>query len=115
MGLRVEWTEAGTTSWPLTGGHRRVGDGVDVGLVNRFLTHLSVRSFATATRRAYAYDLLVFGRFCAERGLSLAVLTPTDVFDYLDWQQRTWVSRPVWIERGQWCRCGIIGARRRRR
>ncbi len=78
MRLRVEQAEMG---------HRLSGDGVDVELVNRFLAHLSVRNFAAATRRAYAYDLLVFGRFCAQRGLSLAVLTPTDVFDYLDWQQ----------------------------
>lgn len=83
MRLRVEQTEAG---------HRLAGDGVDVELVNRFLAHLSVRNFATATRRAYAYDLLIFGRFCAERGLSLAVLTPTNVFDYLDWQQTTWAQ-----------------------
>lgn len=68
-------------------GHRLVGDGVDVELVNRFLEHLSVRNFASATRRAYAYDLLNFGRFCAERGLSVTALTPSEVFDYLDWQQ----------------------------
>jgi integrase/recombinase XerC len=77
MRLQVEATEAG---------HRLVGDGVDVELINRFLNHLSTRSFATATRRAYAYDLLIFARFCAERGLSIGVLTPTDVFDFLDWQ-----------------------------
>jgi integrase/recombinase XerC len=78
MRLRVEATETG---------HRLAGDGVDVELVNRFLEHLAARNFATATRRAYAYDLLVFGRFCAERGLSLQGLMPTDVFDFLDWQQ----------------------------
>jgi integrase/recombinase XerC len=77
MRLQVEATEAG---------HRLVGDGVDVELINRFLNHLSTRNFATATRRAYAYDLLIFIRFCAERGLSIGVLTPTDVFDFLDWQ-----------------------------
>jgi len=77
MRLRVERTETG---------HRLAGDGVDVELVNRFLEHLSVRNFAAATRRAYGYDLLVFGRFCAERDLSLQGLTPSDVFDFLDWQ-----------------------------
>ena len=56
MRLRVEATEAG---------HRLAGDGLDVGLVNRFLEHLSARNFAVATRRAYAYDLLIFARFCA--------------------------------------------------
>ncbi|MGH3966133.1 MAG: tyrosine-type recombinase/integrase [Pseudonocardiaceae bacterium] len=78
MRLLVEATETG---------HRLVGDGADVELVNRFLEHLSVRNFASATRRAYAYDLLNFARFCAERGRSVTNLTPSAVFDYLDWQQ----------------------------
>ncbi len=77
MRLQVESTEAG---------HQLVGDGVDVELINRFLKHLSTRNFATATRRAYAYDLLIFSRFCAERGLSIGALTPSEVFDFLDWQ-----------------------------
>jgi hypothetical protein len=42
MGLRVERMEAG---------HRLFGNGVNVELVNRFLAHMSVRNFATATRR----------------------------------------------------------------
>lgn len=67
-------------------GPRLVGDGPDVELANRFLAHLSTRNFAVATRRAYAYDLLNFGRFCAERGLRVAELVATDLFDYLDWQ-----------------------------
>jgi integrase/recombinase XerC len=75
--LRVEATEAGC---------RLAGDGLDVVLVNRFLEHLSARNFAVATRRAYAYDLLIFARFCAERGLSVATLTASEVFDFLDWQ-----------------------------
>ncbi len=61
MRLRVEVAAAG---------HRLVGDGPDVELVNRFLEHLSTRRFAAATRRAYACDLLIFVRFYAERGLS---------------------------------------------
>jgi site-specific recombinase XerD len=80
MLLRVDRTEDG---------HRLAGEGVDVELVNRFLTHLAVRNFAAATLRAYAYDLLIFGRFCAERDLSVATLMPTEVFDYLDWQGRS--------------------------
>ena len=79
MQFRVERSAAG---------HRLVGDGVDVELVNRFLAHLVGRTFATATRRAYAYDLLNFLRFCAERRLGLARVRPSDVFDYLDWQAR---------------------------
>jgi site-specific recombinase XerD len=77
MRLRVEATAAG---------HRLAGDGPDVGLVNRFLEHLSARNFAAATRRAYAFDLLIFARFCADGGLSVATLTPSEVFDFLDWQ-----------------------------
>jgi integrase/recombinase XerC len=76
MGLGVEAT---------TDGHRLVGPVGDVVLVNRFLAHLSVRNLAAATRRAYAFDLLSFLRFCEEPGLTLAGVGPTDVFDYLDW------------------------------
>ncbi|MGI8769468.1 MAG: ISL3 family transposase, partial [Propionibacteriaceae bacterium] len=77
MGLHVE---AGAE------GHRLVGPGGDVELVNRFLAHLSVRNLAAATRRAYAFDLLSFLRFCDETGLTLAGVGPTDVFDYLGWR-----------------------------
>jgi integrase/recombinase XerC len=90
MRLRVEATEAG---------HRLAGDGLDVGLVNRFLEHLSARNFAVATRRAYAYDLLIFARFCTQRGLSVATLTPSEVFDFLDWQS---ARRPR--DEEQWAR-----------
>ena len=68
------------------GGHRLAGDGGDPGLVNAFLAHLSVRSFSPATRRAYAYDLVNFLRFLAGRGLTLGVVGPMDLFDYLQWQ-----------------------------
>jgi site-specific recombinase XerD len=77
MELRVE---------AATDGHRLVGPGGDVELVNRFLAHLSVRNLAAATRRAYAFDLLSFLRFCEETGLTLAGVGPTDVFDYLGWR-----------------------------
>jgi len=68
------------------GGHRLAGDGGDPGLVNAFLAHLSVRNFSPATRRAYAYDLVNFLRFLAGRGLTLGVVGPMDLFDYLQWQ-----------------------------
>ncbi len=68
------------------GGHRLAGDSGDLGLVNAFLAHLSVRNFSAATRRAYAYDLLNFLRFLAVRGLALAEVRPMDLFDYLEWQ-----------------------------
>jgi len=67
-------------------GHCLAGDGGDVVLVNAFLHHLSVRNFAVATRRAYAYDLVNFLRFLGERGLRLGEVAPSDLFDYLDWQ-----------------------------
>ena len=57
-------------------------DGVEV--VNRFLVHLSARSFAPATVRAYAFDLLNFLRFCAERQLTLDRVVAADLFDYLE-------------------------------
>ncbi len=66
------------------------GDGAagDVELVNQFLRHLFVRCFSPATVRAYAYDLLNFLRFLSGRRASLTDVVPTDLFDYLDWQQR---------------------------
>ena len=53
-------------------GHRLHGDGGDVGLVNRYLAHLAARGFSPATVRAYAFDVLNFLRFCAQRRLGLA-------------------------------------------
>jgi site-specific recombinase XerD len=73
-------------------GHRLDGDTEDVALANRFLDHLTTRSFSAATVRAYAFDTLSFLRFCAEHALRLAEIVPTDVFDYLDWLGR---RRPV--------------------
>lgn len=74
-------------------GHRlRVGEGAasadDVELVNEFLAHLGARRFSPATVRAYAYDLLNFLRFLVSRDAGLHDVVPTDLFDYLDWQQR---------------------------
>jgi integrase/recombinase XerC len=77
-----------------TEGHLLVGAGADVALANRFLTHLATRNYAAATRRASAYDLLNFFRFLVERPLGLAEVAPTDLFDYLDWQQRPRRSKP---------------------
>jgi integrase/recombinase XerC len=69
-------------------GHRVEGCGADGELVNRFLAHLGSRAFSPATVRAYAYDLLNFLRFLAGRDARLADVVATDLFDYLDWQQR---------------------------
>ncbi len=62
------------------------GSGDDVELANRFLQHLASRNFAVVSRRAYAYDLLNFFRFLADRRLATAAVMPTDLFDYLEWQ-----------------------------
>jgi len=71
-GRGAEWRLEG--SWP------------DVAAANRFLEHLRIRSFAPATVRAYAYDVLCFARFCAERELRLAEVVPADLFDWIAWQ-----------------------------
>jgi integrase len=84
MGLRV--TGDGETF--VVGGEVAGRRGEDVAVVNRFLAHLQGRNFARATRRAYAYDMLNFLRFLIERGVALADVRPTDLFDYLDWQSQ---------------------------
>jgi integrase/recombinase XerC len=71
-GRGAEWRLEG--SWP------------DLAAANLFLEHLRVRSFAPATVRAYAYDVLCFARFCAERELRLAGVVPADLFDWVAWQ-----------------------------
>lgn len=68
-------------------GHRLVGDCAVVPVGNRFLDHLAVRRFSPATVRAYAFDVATFAGFLAERSLGLADVEPSDLFDYLDWQQ----------------------------
>ena len=68
------------------------GSWPDTGLANRFLAHLAARAFSPATVRAYAYDLVNFGRFCVERGVWVVDAGPTDLFDYLEWQSG---PRPV--------------------
>lgn len=68
--------------------HCLEGDSPLVEIANRFLAHLEIRCFAPATIRGYAYDLVNFGRFLAEKKLSLTEIVPTDLFDYLDWQSR---------------------------
>lgn len=69
-------------------GWRLEGSWPDAVVANRFLAHLVARAFSLATVRAYAYDLVNFGRFCVERGVRIADAVPGDFFDYLDWQQR---------------------------
>lgn len=69
-------------------GHRLVGDGGTVEAANAFLGHLDARGYSPATVRAYAYDVANFATFLAERGLALGEVVPSDLFDYLDWQQQ---------------------------
>jgi integrase/recombinase XerC len=73
------------------GGHRLVGSWAGVGAANAFLAHLECRAFSPATVRAYAFDLVNFARFLGERGIEVAGVVPTDVFDWIDWQS---VRRP---------------------
>ena len=68
-------------------GHRLSGGPVEE-LANRYLAHLSVRGFSPATVRDYAFGLLNFSWFLAERRTSLVDVVPTDLFDYLDWQAK---------------------------
>ena len=68
-------------------GHRLVGDSGVVDAANRFLSHLEARQYSPATVRAYAFDLVNFGRFLDDRRLGLGEVRPTDLFDYLQWQQ----------------------------
>jgi integrase/recombinase XerC len=72
-------------------GWRLEGSWADGEVANRFLAHLVARAFSPATVRAYAYDLVNFGRFCVEYGVGITDAVPTDFFDYLEWQN----SRPV--------------------
>jgi site-specific recombinase XerD len=83
------WQEAVVAPVRVVGssqGHRLDGDGPVVAAGNRFLEHLVVRRFSPATVRAYAFDLANFFWFLADRSLGLGEVTPTDLFDYLDWQ-----------------------------
>ena len=78
MGVRVERRD---------GGHRLAGTWAGTAAANAFLAHLEARAFASATIRAYAYDLVNFARFAEERRIDLADVVPSDVFDWLDWQR----------------------------
>ncbi|HTW97918.1 MAG TPA: tyrosine-type recombinase/integrase [Acidimicrobiales bacterium] len=68
-------------------GHRLGGGGPIEELANRYLEHMTARNFSLASVRAYAFDLLNFSRFLADKGVALGDVVPTDLFDYLDWQQ----------------------------
>jgi len=68
------------------GGHRLGGDGPVEDLANRYLAHLATRRFSPGTVRGYAFDLLNFSRFLAERSLALAEVAASDLFDWLEWQ-----------------------------
>ena len=73
------------------GSHRLAGSWAGVGGANAFLAHLECRAFSPATVRAYAFDLVNFARFLVERGIGVAGVVPTDIFDWIDWQS---VRRP---------------------
>src|SRR5271157_5760664 len=73
------------------GGHRLAGSWTGTEAANAFLRHLEARAFSPATVRAYAFDLVNFARFLEDRGIDLAAVVPTDIFDWIDWQA---VRRP---------------------
>ncbi len=81
------------------GGWRLEGSWPDTQVANRFLAHLATRAFSAATVRAYAYDLVNFGRFCVERGVTVADAVPTDFFDYLGWQTQPTPRKGVKVVR----------------
>jgi integrase/recombinase XerC len=70
------------------GQHRLEGDWPDLDVANEFLNHLRIRGFSPATSRAYAFDLLNFGRFLQQRKLALVAVTAMDVFGWVDWQSQ---------------------------
>jgi integrase/recombinase XerC len=80
-------------------GWRLEGSWPDAVVANRFLAHLVARAFSPATVRAYAYDLVNFGRFCVEGGVRVADAVPTDFFDYLEWQGRPAPTRGARVVR----------------
>jgi integrase/recombinase XerC len=68
------------------GSHRLTGGGPVDELANGYLAHLVSRGFSPGTVRGYAFDLLNFGRFLAERKAAAGDVVATDLFDYLAWQ-----------------------------
>lgn len=70
-------------------GHCLTGDGPAVAAANRFLEQLTTRRFSPATVRAYAFDLANFNAFLTDCHLGLDEVEPSDLFDYLGWQQQT--------------------------
>jgi site-specific recombinase XerD len=81
------------------GSHRLEGSWADVEIANAFLAHLEVRGFSPATVRAYAFDLLNFGRFLGDKNLTVADVVPTDLFDYVDWQAKPKRSKEAKVVR----------------
>jgi len=77
----------------MDGGHRIVGEGPVTEAANRWFAHLESRNFAAATVRGYAFDVLNFGRFLAERVVPLSGVGPQDVFDWVEWQTRPSATR----------------------
>lgn len=72
----------------LNGSHRLVGSGSLVEFADRWLGHLEARRFSPSTIRAYAFDLLCLARFFEDAGIDWREATPTDFFDWLEWQSQ---------------------------
>jgi integrase/recombinase XerC len=68
------------------GSCRVAGDWDGAEAADAFLAHLSARAFSPATIRAYAFDLVNFARFLSGQRITLAAVSPMDVFAWVDWQ-----------------------------
>lgn len=66
--------------------------------VNRFLETVTIRGLSPATRRAYAFDLLVLHRWLAHRRRSVRALRPSDLLDFIA-MQRAAGAQPTSINR----------------
>jgi site-specific recombinase XerD len=80
-------------------GHRLAGAGAITEVANAYLAHLHARGYSPGTLRGYAFDLLNFSRFLDERGIAMVDVVPSDLFDYLDWQQRAKPSKGTKVVR----------------
>ncbi len=80
-------------------GHRLVGTGPITEVANACLVHLHARGYSPGTLRGYAFDLLNFSRFLNERSIVMLDVGPSDLFDYLDWQQRAKSSKGTKVVR----------------
>ncbi len=98
-GARREVRSTGVRVVCTDDGHRLDGESPITVIANLFLGHLGSRAFSSSTVRAYAFDLLNFARFLAERSAVVGDVVATDLFDYLDWQAKPTLERGAKVVR----------------